>query len=417
MFYYKSVTKLETNDKHLMKEIDNEISKILDNSQERAFKDKEIKPLFNSDIKLIKEKGKMQIFNRFNDEDASDVNSEAFYTKQLSNIYSGDINARKPFLTSFESPPGQEDFGTQKKNNIELIDLKELLGLSEKDQGCIVIDTEREGLTKEELSSRKKMQPKDASIQKVEEMNQFIDDLFSSTSAGKKLQQQHFNESLFGMKKILKESPNAGLNGTFGNTPYNTTQDHGETTKYDYLSSETDITNVSMLDAIGHSGNASEELLFRNPIMRQNSFNSQNYFKMKKRRRLYSNTWCSSTSMLTFHPSKLSSFEFVHGGPQSTPKTVGNTENFVFSPRQIPENGRIIESFRKQVNRIDFDNVTVHELKSMMKNYGLNPNGKKKDMIDRIKNTMNDLIGRYKEEQLEKTIPYKGDASHEKFFF
>lgn len=116
----------------------------------------------------------------------------------------------------------------------------------------------------------------------------------------------------------------------------------------------------------------SSSILFRNPSIYQNSFNMNSYSKLKKRRRLNLNTW--SSSFLAFHPSKLSSFEFVHGTVQN--ETSNKNE------------GTFLDNFRKYVKNIDFDNITVIELKNIMKEYGLNPNGKKKEMIERIKKTL-----------------------------
>lgn len=140
----------------------------------------------------------------------------------------------------------------------------------------------------------------------------------------------------------------------------------------------------------------SSSILFRNPSMYQNGFNTHGYSKLKKRRRLNSSSW--SSYFPAFHPSKLSSFEFVHG-------TVKNE-----SMSKNEEN--MVDSLKKYVKNIDFDNITVLELKNIMKEYGLNANGKKKEMIDKIKKALGGF-----EEEKEPVEKEKDNRGYSGYFF
>lgn len=179
----------------------------------------------------------------------------------------------------------------------------------------------------------------------------------------------------------------------------------GDKQRYDDLYGEKPI----------QASNATETLLFRTPVMHQSSFNLQGYSKTKRRRRISSSKWCTAGGFLAMHPSKLSSLEFVHGGIGLGGQSEGYEHNLM--QKQEQTDGRMAESFKRQVNKLDFDNVTVYELKSIMKDYGLNPNGKKKEMIERIKSTLKELGTPYEEEKLPFIIEGREEPPYEKYFF
>lgn len=160
--------------------------------------------------------------------------------------------------------------------------------------------------------------------------------------------------------------------------------------------------------------NTPDRLLFRNPVLQQNNFNPLAYNKIKRRRRAGTNLWYTSSNILPFHPSKLSSLEFVHGGISATPKLT----NLGMASGQTSEYLKIVEKFKRQIRNLDFDNITVHELKNIMKDYGLNPNGKKKEMIDRIINTLKDLgIKGEENNNTSQALETKKDSSYDRYFF
>ncbi|ELA41470.1 uncharacterized protein VICG_01454 [Vittaforma corneae ATCC 50505] len=390
--------------------------------------------------------------------------------------FKSNIFSQKPFTQPPATVP-EEVLVNLRNSNIGLIDLEVLLGLSRKSNGS------------EEEESNGGIQPKISRIfddvpndvvsnavkkpklventsedhrHKIEEMNQFIDDLFSNKYLEKRVfehQKQSFSESLFGAPNLSNEyrpvhSRASNVKQSSQNSVY---QEMDRMSHNSILSSfsphSSDNSNMKSItdesktctkpDQLSAHVNKNEHfpnivqgcryppynststrpsiapdcLLFRNPTLRQNSFNPQAYCKVKRRRRISSNTWCSAGNLLAFHPSKLSSFEFVRGNMSLTPKPIVNPGNFVFTPKQSSENDRMIENFKKQMNRIDFDNITVHELKSIMKDYGLNPNGKKKEMIDRLRNTLKEVRTKHEERQPNKITDCREDPLYEKYFF
>lgn len=140
-----------------------------------------------------------------------------------------------------------------------------------------------------------------------------------------------------------------------------------------------------------------DPLLFRNPVFFQYNFNPNAYNRVKRRRKLNSNT-CIYTGGKMMHPSQLSSIDYVFGSLNSETQGGYGSNEYYDSPLGMlsPDKGkgeatRSTESFKKKVNSIDFDNITVLELKSLMKNFGVNPNGKKQEMIERLQRKLKEL--------------------------
>lgn len=144
------------------------------------------------------------------------------------------------------------------------------------------------------------------------------------------------------------------------------------------------------------STNNNDPLLFRNPVFFQYNFNPNAYNRIKRRRRLNSNTYIH-TGGKVMHPSQLSSIDYVFGNLNSmtpvsdTGDSFESRVNMISPERNRNETKRSFENFKRKLNAIDFDNITVLELKSLMKNFGVNPNGKKHEMIERLQQKLKEL--------------------------
>jgi hypothetical protein len=150
----------------------------------------------------------------------------------------------------------------------------------------------------------------------------------------------------------------------------------------DLIDYNEDGRNASHPKLSNHS--ASDPALFRNPIYFQSNFNPNAYNRVKRRRRLNSNT-CNYT---TFHPSKLSSIDYVFGNLNNKQP---EKPDLISPVANNSENAKHFENLKKKINGIDFDNITVLELKTLMKDFGVNPNGKKQEMIDRLQKKIKEL--------------------------
>jgi len=280
---------------------------------------------------------------------------------------------------------------------------------------------------------------------RAEEINQFIEDLFSSRSLEEKIiehQKQGFGESMF------RDTSTAGYRQSGGmeslKHQQDTTQKHTGISRMGRLDLNGSDYPVSRYNRYNHGGTAGQHpssaiqrregdlytapklrqistpdcLLFRNPVMHHLGHNPRAYSKIKRRRRASSSAWCSSGGMLTVHPSKLSSLEFVHGG-MNLMHVASQTGRTLISPKTGTENGSVVERFKSHIDKLDFDNITVHELKNIMKDYGLNSNGKKKEMIERLKNTVKELGRRggdgNSQAQIVNTM--KEEPHYDKYFF
>lgn len=99
------------------------------------------------------------------------------------------------------------------------------------------------------------------------------------------------------------------------------------------------------------------------------------------------------------HPSKYSSLDFIQGVDSSQKMYLGsvkrtpperNSGNSIFplflnSNKEITDEFKdVVQNFRNSVNELDFNNVTVQQLKNLMKEFGLNHTGKKNELIERL---------------------------------
>lgn len=174
---------------------------------------------------------------------------------------------------------------------------------------------------------------------------------------------------------------------------------------------------------------ASDNLLFRNPIGSLDQLKSQVYYRIKKRRRLNSGTWNLGDNLSMIHPARLSSLEFVSGcGAAGSPYVPACTSLPLIlnsGGEMAPENIGVAQNFKKVTGSIDFNNVTVFQLKQLMRDYGLNHAGKKNDLIDRIKSTLQEidcLFKGYKKgpRDIRRESPEedkKEEIVYDKFFF
>ncbi|EJW03867.1 hypothetical protein EDEG_01838 [Edhazardia aedis USNM 41457] len=108
------------------------------------------------------------------------------------------------------------------------------------------------------------------------------------------------------------------------------------------------------------------------------------------------------------HPSKYSSVEYVQGIDKSQKMFIGcvkrqqtfpdkNVPNYTVLPlflnstsyfeghMQTQEFEKISRIFLDKTRNLDYENITVQQLKTLMKEFGLNHTGKKIDLIDRVK--------------------------------
>lgn len=173
-----------------------------------------------------------------------------------------------------------------------------------------------------------------------------------------------------------------------------------------------------------------DPLLFRNPAFFQSNFNPNAYNRVKRRRRLNSSTFsCRGGVMLS--PSKLSSIEYVFGNMNTDLRSP--MQNMQSPNRHCIETARSLEAFKRKIDSIDFENVTVLELKNFLKDFGINPSGKKQEMIERLQRKLKELGGEVRKDigvrgpimgeetrETEERSPYvrlKDSLSFDGFFF
>ncbi|KAK6089200.1 hypothetical protein P3W45_001827 [Vairimorpha bombi] len=96
------------------------------------------------------------------------------------------------------------------------------------------------------------------------------------------------------------------------------------------------------------------------------------------------------------HPSKYSSLDYIQGNDifsrkHNLERDCNNTilPLFLNSNKELNEEySQVINNFKGKVSELDFTNVTVHQLKLLMREFGLNHTGKKNELIDRAKSTL-----------------------------
>ncbi|TBU15270.1 hypothetical protein CWI40_070210 [Ordospora colligata] len=135
------------------------------------------------------------------------------------------------------------------------------------------------------------------------------------------------------------------------------------------------------------------------------------------------------------HPSKYSSVDFVQGMEDSqrmylgglrrasAEKDNGNSSFPLFlnsnkaSPNDFKE---VIQNFKNSVSELDFNNVTVQQLKGLMKEFGLNYSGKKNELIERLQEILAKIDDRQDanpEDQQPHEIPKEKEADDFEFYF
>lgn len=129
------------------------------------------------------------------------------------------------------------------------------------------------------------------------------------------------------------------------------------------------------------------------------------------------------------HPSKYSSLDYIQGNDifsrrSSSERDCNNTilPLFLNSNKELnDEYLKVINNFQKRVSELDFTNVTVHQLKLLMREFGLNHIGKKNELIDRAKNTLKkidiSITNAKKRENEEEKLETKEDDDYENVFF
>jgi SAP domain len=173
-------------------------------------------------------------------------------------------------------------------------------------------------------------------------------------------------------------------------------------------------------------------LLYRKPMdfMKYN----QNSYGSRKKRRINTVQWNSNNQDIGLvHPSKYSSLEFVQGigikrafAPPAQPKPTERNSNNVLLFSIITGNKEItneamniMQNFKKEVAQLDFTNVTVFQLKAIMKDFGLNHAGKKNELIDRVKSTslkVEEYCNK-KRDDLRTEPTVEKEMSFDKFYF
>ncbi|ELQ76544.1 putative DNA-binding SAP protein [Trachipleistophora hominis] len=137
------------------------------------------------------------------------------------------------------------------------------------------------------------------------------------------------------------------------------------------------------------------------------------------------------------HPSKYSSLDFVQGMNKTQKMYLGsikrmpiiekNNSNSILplylNSASILENSmhhtefmRVSKSFFARIKNLDYENVTVQQLKNIMKEFGLNHTGKKIDLIERVKSTKVLIGEKLKEEKADKKGDEKESTMDSLFF-
>ncbi len=144
--------------------------------------------------------------------------------------------------------------------------------------------------------------------------------------------------------------------------------------------------------------------LYRQPM----NYREQGIFcgLRKKRKTSFSTLHSSAIKNYksTIPPSRYSSLEYIKGIENTTetqqpitqqqiPRKINLNNSLlgvIIDSDKIPTEDQIdvINSYKNDVASLDLDNITVFQLKALMKEYGLNPLGKKIDLINCVKETV-----------------------------
>ncbi|WUR02642.1 uncharacterized protein VNE69_02164 [Vairimorpha necatrix] len=105
------------------------------------------------------------------------------------------------------------------------------------------------------------------------------------------------------------------------------------------------------------------------------------------------------------HPSKYSSLDYIQGSDVLN-RDFNNSilPLFLNSSKEMNDEYKmIISNFKRRVSELDFSNVTVHQLKLLMREFGLNHTGKKNELIERAKQTIKKIESTSKEMSKKKS--------------
>ncbi|WEL38875.1 SAP domain-containing protein [Encephalitozoon hellem] len=132
------------------------------------------------------------------------------------------------------------------------------------------------------------------------------------------------------------------------------------------------------------------------------------------------------------HPSKYSSLDFIQGVDDSQKMYLGamrkspperSNGNSIFplflnSNKGVTDEFKeVVQNFRNSINELDFNNVTVQQLKSLMKEFGLNHTGKKNELIERLRDILKKIDGKEVHKPEEQIQEKTKEADDFEFYF
>lgn len=180
------------------------------------------------------------------------------------------------------------------------------------------------------------------------------------------------------------------------------------------------------LDSLNH--------LYRQPL----DFNAvRMLYGARKKRRTNPSIWnapyLKQDFVSSIPPSKYSSLEFIQGvdtrkafcGLQQRPQE-RNRNNYILpmilesAKCLTEEHASILRSYKSDLSQLDLENITVSQLKSLMKEYGLNHAGKKNELIEIVKATLKKVerfdLNKVEIKEKRKEVVDK-EMDYDKFFF
>jgi hypothetical protein len=173
--------------------------------------------------------------------------------------------------------------------------------------------------------------------------------------------------------------------------------------------------NYAMAEGLGHTGPwMSRKKRKNNPLLWQ---------YIKSNQAFHPNV---------IHPSKYSSLDFIQGNDAGQKTYLGTIKRtlpekdnsnsilplFLSSNKEMTEDFRtVIQNFKSALDVLDFNNVTVHQLKSLMKEFGLNHTGKKNELIERLQSTLKKIDGKEEEARMPEKIERRGSEDDFGYYF
>lgn len=162
-----------------------------------------------------------------------------------------------------------------------------------------------------------------------------------------------------------------------------------------------------------------EHSSFRNPVQQgypssgnigQNSSSWMNRKKRKNNPLLWQYIKTNQTFHPSIiHPSKYSSLDFIQGADNGQKMYLGSVKRpssekgngnsifplFLNSNKELTDEFKgVVQNFRNSISELDFGNVTVQQLKNLMKEFGLNHTGKKNELIERLQGILKKIDGK-----------------------